>query len=46
MIRTRPPRRPQPQPRERALAVMRAFIRTLERIDGRAPSRPAPEGRR
>ncbi len=29
-----------------ALATMRAFIRTLERLDGRAIPRPAPETRR
>ena len=46
MIRSRLPRRPQPSSRERALGVMRAFICTLERIDGRAPPRPQPEGRR
>ncbi len=46
MTRSRPPRRPAPVPRERALATMRAFIRTLERVEGRAAPRPEPEARR
>jgi hypothetical protein len=29
-----------------ALATMRAFIRTLERVEGRAAPRPEPEARR
>ncbi|WP_188311903.1 hypothetical protein [Salinarimonas soli] len=46
MIRSRPQRRPTPPSSARAIAVMRAFIRTLERLDGRPPMRAQPEGRR
>ncbi len=33
-------------PRAQALATMRAFLRTLDRLDGRMPARAAPEARR